>query len=47
MSYTQPTVEMIAEARRANLCGYFKSNNLQVGKYPDAPPQQSHTCYQR
>ena len=32
MSYTQPTDEMIAEARCANLCDYFRSNSYDVEK---------------
>lgn len=33
MSYTQPTDEMIAEARRTNLCDYFRSNGYEVEQW--------------
>ncbi len=35
MSYTQPTDEMIAEARRANLCDYFRNNGYDVEQRQD------------
>lgn len=35
MSYTQPTDEMIAEARCANLCDYFRSNGYEVEQRRD------------
>ncbi len=35
MSYTQPTDEMIAEARRANLCDYFRNNGFDVEQRRD------------
>ena len=35
MSYTQPTDEMIAEARHANLCDYFRSNGYDVEQRRD------------
>ncbi len=35
MSYTQPTDEMISEARRANLCDYFRSKGYDVEQRRD------------
>ncbi len=35
MSYAQPTDEMISEARRANLCDYFRNNGYDVEQRRD------------